>query len=126
MVCPECKTQYQEGTTCPNCEVDLLTDLGEPVVAATGKSSGCSKLLNFRVEHWLTIGALALIFFSIVFDGYQFFSQIARSPLQFGQGGNGFVMIFNFCYTIIRDFMFGLLYFGLGQIVAWLKRGVTQ
>lgn len=117
MYCPVCRAEFREGFyRCVKCDVDLVES--QPSAAelpAQVRSGWTQRLLHLDVEKWLKTGAF-------IYVGVEALGAVlgnsARAP---------FLSMLTFMAgKILSAVMWGLVYYGVGEIVGLLRKWLAD
>lgn len=130
MFCPNCKDEFREGfVKCIKCDTDLVETLPEDTTENNKKDRatiGFEPILILDVEKPLKIGAFVLIAVNFLYNIVNVINQVLPG-IKYELNHHGFwIIILGFISTLVGGVMSGLLYYALGQIIALLKKGVTN
>ncbi|MGE5528428.1 MAG: hypothetical protein ACM3X6_04720 [Patescibacteria group bacterium] len=116
MYCPRCRAEYAEGCTrCSSCDTDLVE-----VLPTAGPRAGWRQtLLALPVERWLKLGSVVYV---IVESLAVIAGKNGAGLLRTMQGQPPGTMIYTWAAGILSAIMWGLLYYGVGEIIGLLKK----
>lgn len=129
MFCPNCRGEFREGfIVCSKCGVDLVETLPENTTESSKKERSMTEfeqILILDVEKPLKIGGLVLIAVNLLYNIVNIIRQTLPN-IKYDSNQDNWIIILSFVSTVISSIMSGLLYYALGQIIALLKRGITN
>lgn len=124
MFCPNCRDEFREGFNyCKKCDEELVEELLQDDLNNEKKEvEKDNNFLKLDIENLLKIGGLSLMTISIIYTIIKTLKDFIPNYSIHANGQEILFIILSLVYSILYSAMWGLFYYGLGEIIGLLKR----